>query len=336
MTARSSSEPAPETIQRLADGAMAAHALLAGMQLNVFSALNDAPKDPEILSKVIGADADKLRLLLYALVVAGMLNVKDGIFSNTPEAERYLVEGKSTYIGGRWRSFADSWKNAFNTTESIQSGVAQAKMDFAGMSSEEMEAFLRGLQPSSMASGRTLLENFDFSQHQRLLEVGAGLGGLTLVIAEACPNIHAVLADFPAVTSIALKAVTEANLGDRVNVLPGDAVTDPLGGPYDAVAMKAFIQVLNREQAERALINVGRSTEPGGAIYIIGKIIADTRVEPPDAVLFNINFLNIYDGGQAYTESEYREWLEEAGFEQIQLTHVPGEDSIIRARKQGV
>ena len=32
------------------------------------------------------------------------------------------------------------------------------------------------------------------------------------------------------------------------------------------------------------------------------------------AALFNQIFLNVYDGGQAYTESQHRDWLTEAGF----------------------
>ncbi len=333
MVEQISPAPTPETIEGLANGVMAAHALLAGMQLDIFSALSVAPKNPENVASVIGADTDKLRLLLYALVVAGMLTVKGDMFSNTPEAAHYLVKGKPTYIGGRHHSFSMLWPNMFSTAESVRTGVAQTKLEFAAMSSEEMENLLRGLQPGSMAAGRSLLERFDFTSHRKMLEVGAGLGGITLVVAAACPDIEVVLADFPAVTSIAQKVIDEANLSHRVKVLPGDAVTDPLGGPYDVVAMKAFIQVLDRDQAQQALVNISRSMKTGGTVYIIGKIVGDMRIEPADAALFNINFLNVYDGGQAYTESEYRGWMTEAGFEEFNVTPVPGGDSIISGSK---
>ena len=69
-------------------------------------------------------------------------------------------------------------------------------------------------------------------------------------------------------------------------------------------------------------------------IYVIGNIVADSRTEPAGAVLFNLPFLNVYDGGQAYTEGEYREWLTQAGFEDFNVTDVPGGASIVSARKR--
>jgi hypothetical protein len=143
-----------------------------------------------------------------------------------------------------------------------------------------------------------------------------------------------VLADFTAVISIAKRVIGEEGFLDRISMLPVDAIVDPLGGPYDLVVMAAFIQVLKRDQARRALHNISDVTVPGGSIYIIGKIVDHTRMAPVDAAMFNVNFLNIYNGGQAYSESEYKEWLTAAGFENFETNLVPGHDGIITARKK--
>ncbi len=49
-------------------------------------------------------------------------------------------------------------------------------------------------------------------------------------------------------------------------------------------------------------------------IYIIGAILDNTRLAPPETVLLNLNFLNSYEDAQAYTEQEHQGWLTEAGF----------------------
>lgn len=324
----------PETIQRIADGALAAHAMLAGMRLDIFSALRDGPRRSNDIAQTIDSDPEKTSLLLYALVVAGLLSEESGMFSNTRESGTYLVNTSPTFIGARQHSFTNSWENAFTTADSVKSGEPQSKIDFSKMSPDEMEDFLRGLHPQALASGRALIKKFDFSNFRNLVEIGAGTGGLTLVVAETNQQIKAVLADFPAVTSVAQKVVREANLSDRVGVLPVNAVDDSLGGPYDVAIMRAFIQVLDRDQAQKALLNIGDAIEPGGSVFAIGKILDDSRTSPVDAALFNLNFLNIYDGGQAYTQSEYREWLEAAGFHEFKVTLVPGQDSIVSARKR--
>ena len=111
-------------------------------------------------------------------------------------------------------------------------------------------------------------------------------------------------------------------------------VHDPLPGSYDVVVMTAFLQVLSAEDAKLAIKNVSKVINPGGEIYIRGYgIIDNSRVSPHKLVAFNLVYINVYDGGQAYTEQEHKDWLEEAGFGNFKRTILPDGSSIIRARK---
>ena len=108
----------------------------------------------------------------------------------------------------------------------------------------------------------------------------------------------------------------------------------PSGSAADVAVMRAFLQVLSADEVPLALSNVAQALEPGGTIYVIGRIVDDSRLAPTQAALFNVTFLNVYDGGQAYTESQHRRWLGEAGFEDFQIIYVTSGDSIVRARKR--
>ena len=44
-------------------------------------------------------------------------------------------------------------------------------------------------------------------------------------------------------------------------------------------------------------------------------------------------YIYVYDVGQAYTEQEHKDWLEEAGFGEFKRTILPDGRSIIKARK---
>ena len=85
--------PRPDTIDALRWGADAAFAMLAGLQLDLFTALQSGAQTPPQLAATLGVGADRLRLLLYALVAAGLLTEQDGRFANTPEAQHFLVQG---------------------------------------------------------------------------------------------------------------------------------------------------------------------------------------------------------------------------------------------------
>ena len=74
--------------------------------------------------------------------------------------------------------------------------------------------------------------------------------------------------------------------------------------------------------------------QTGGEIYIVGYVLNDDRRTPPETAAYNLVFLNIYDEGEAYTESEYKTWLEAAGFKNFQRIVQTRGYSLIRAIKK--
>jgi cyclopropane fatty-acyl-phospholipid synthase-like methyltransferase len=308
----------PDTVNKLRSMAEAAFAMLAGMQLDVFTPLKGGPMTAEQIAGAIGVGPARLRLLLYLLVVAGLLNEQDGKFSNTPEANKFLVQGSPSYMGNRHAAMAMRWSAYFKTAESIRSGVPQAKVDFSNSSPAELETFLRNINASTVTATRALLERFDFSSVKTLADVGSGGGGVAITITKAYPHIMATAIDLPQVALIAQKIVEEEGAAQRVKVVPADLLSGPLSGSYDVAVLRAFLQVFSAQDARVALKHVGAAVKPGGKIYIIGQILDDSRRAPLEAVGFNLAFLNMFDAGESYTEGEYREWLTDAGFVDIE------------------
>ena len=164
----------PETINKLRSAAEAAFAMLAGMQLDVFTPLKNGPLTAAETAAAIGVAPTRLRLLLYCLVVAQLLIEKDGKFANTPEANRFLVKGAPSYMGNKHASIAQRWSSSLKTAESIRSGVPQANLDFSNSPPEELEKFLRNINANTVPAARTLLDKYDFSSTKTLVDVGSG------------------------------------------------------------------------------------------------------------------------------------------------------------------
>ena len=93
--------------------------------------------------------------------------------------------------------------------------------------------------------------------------------------------------------------------------------------------------MLSVDQADRLVKNVAQVIESGGVIYVLGDVLDDSRLTPEEMLGMTLIYLNIYDGGQAYTEGEYRNWLAAAGFADIERVVLPNSESIMRARKPG-
>lgn len=323
----------PEIIDNLTSGVYPAFAMLAGMQLDLFTPLGDGPMSTELLADAVGVEPAKLDPLLYALVTANLLMVNGGFFSNTPEANHFLVKGQPSFIGQRHEALAQRWTTMLKTEKSVRAGTAQGKIDFSTISREAVQSSSRIHHQATLASGRDLVARYDLSRHDQLLEIGGRTGGLTFAVLGAHPHTQGTVVDLPATTPITQQYLEESGLANRVRVVAADVVEDRLEGSFDVVVMKSLIQVLNPDQARRALRNVSQVMVPGGSIYILGSVLDDSRLSPPEAVAASLNFLNIYDRGQSYTEGEYREWLTEAGFEGVERVVVPDGTSIITARK---
>ena len=135
---------------------------------------------------------------------------------------------------------------------------------------------------------------------------------------QAFPDLRATVADLPSVTPITSEFIEEAGLSGRIDTVSCNVVEEPPAGSYDVAVLRAFVQVLSMEDAARALANVARALAPGGRIYLMGRMLDDSRLGPPESVAFNFVFINIYDDGRAYTEAEHREWLAAAGLRSVE------------------
>ena len=262
-------------IEKIVTSVYPPFALLAGMQLDLFTALKEGPLNAEQIAAKIGVGSNKLKVLLYALVVSGFLEVESELFRNTDSVYQFLVKGSASYVGDIHELLSTMWNAALKTADSIQKGVPQAKLNYSEMSQDELRRFFLGEHPYAVEYGRDLVKRYDFSSYTTLLDIGGGSGGLAIAVTEACPHIKATIVDLPKITPVTQHYIDEAGAGDRVKVVTADAVRDPLSGSYDVAVMSAFIQVLSPDDARFAIKNIGKVMKPGGEIYIRGYGIID-------------------------------------------------------------
>jgi len=324
--------PQPDIFYQIKNGTRAAAAMLAGMKLDLFTPLKDGPLNAGRLATKLGVNAGKLAPLLYALVIAGLLTEKDGAFSNTPETNEFLVKGKVGYLGDAHKIWNSNLLASLETAETIRTGVPQAKYDWTNMAEGELKALYEGMSAQDFAFANWLSTQFDFSQCRRFLDAGGGSGTVAISMTQIHPHLTATVVDLPEVTPITEQFVMDADASGRVKVVSGDLTCDPIPGMYDVAILSSVIQTVSAEDARQVINNVGKVINPGGWLFIFGGgMLENSRLSPKTAVEWNLVFINTYDNGQSYTEEEYRDWLREAGFEDLNFRY---EEFEITARKQ--
>ncbi len=324
--------PKPDMFYKIYTQSRVTAAMFAGMELDLFTPLDDSPMDTKQLASSLGVQGDKLGPLLYALVIFGFLTEEDGYFSNTAETSYYFVRGKEHYIGESSKIWKNNVLAALSTADTIRTGKPQAKYDWRDMDQAKLEEIMEGMAAQDAPFARKLSVDFDFSGCHTLLDAGCGSGTLAIAMTEIHPQLFATVVDLPQITPITKKTIIKANAQDRVEVISADLTIEPIPGEYDVAFLSSIIQVVSADEARKIILNVGNTVKPGGWLYIMGSgILMDSRLSPPAAVGINLVLINVYDHGQSYSETEHRSWLEEAGFNNIVIDY---DELIISAQKR--
>ncbi len=311
----------PKTIIKNIYGMFPALIMLEGIKLNLFATIGNRAMDLNSIAERLNVKTNMLSPLLFGLVMAGLLNVEDGLFTNTHESYKYLGHEPADFSNHVRFLIEKALKVLSETAITIRKGEPQAKIDWSGSKGKSTANFFRGQFSGTLQAGRELAQKIEVSDSHHILDVAGGSGGVAIALCESFLNVKVSVIDLPEVVSITREFITEKGLTDRIDIISGDVVKNPPDGQYNAAVLRSFIQVLSPDNAKQALKNIGSVIASGGAVYIIGRFLDDSYLYPEISVAHNLIFLNLYNEGRAHTGQEYHEWLSSAGFIKIDIQY---------------
>ena len=160
------------------------------------------------LAALVGADGPALARLLRALVGLGLLvQDPDGRFTLTaagsclrddvPGSQRAAaIFAASDYVQHAWLGLEHSIRTGQAAFDHVH-GVTN--WQYRSQHPEDERVFNRFMTQASGQGIPSLLAAYDFSPHQRIVDVGGGRGHLLAAILEANPSAVGVLVDLPSV-----------------------------------------------------------------------------------------------------------------------------------------
>ncbi len=317
--------PSPRRIMELATGYWASMVLLSLNELGVFSSLGEKGASVVEVADKLGLDARALRFLLDGGVNLGLLDRRDDRYLNTPESDAFLVEGSPTFMGGGLKYALDTYPAWGQLPAAIRTGEPQlAASEYLGDDKERTRRFVYAMHHRAKPTAFGLGRGIDLTGCRRLLDLGGGSGVYSILFCQKHAELEATLFDLPGVLEVAGEIVAAEGVSDRVRLQPGDYHTDSLGeGRYDAVFLNG---ILHRESEEftRGLIErVKGCMAPEGRVFITDVMLDETGHGPLFPTLFALNMLLSAPGGGAHSTASQSEWLEEAGFSDIQVAPLP-------------
>jgi len=326
----------PEKIMQLGMAFWGSKALMSAVELEVFTVLAQKPLDAEALRERLELHPRSARDFFDALVSLGMLDRKEGLYTNTPETDLFLDKAKPSYIGG-FLDMANArlYPNWGSLTEGLRTGQPQSEVKEGGSFFEtvysdpvKLKGFLQSMTGLSMGASKAIANKFPWQRYKTFIDIGSAQGGLPVQVALAHSHLTGGGFDLHVTQKIFEEYVSSFGLGDRLRFYSGDFFKDPIP-KADVLSMGHILHDWNLEEKKQLIGKAYEALPSGGALIIFESLIDDERRTNAFGLLMSLNMLIELAGGFDYTGADCSGWLRESGFRETRVEHLIGPDSMV-------
>lgn len=273
-------------------------------------------------------------------------------YSCTEFGDKFLSKTSENYLGHiilHNHHLATSW---LQLDRVIMQGTP-IRVTSSSLDEESRENFLMGMYnlaminapkiipqifppPSETASAdnKQTSQSFDpYHSSGTLLDLGGGPGTYAIHFCKRFPELKATVFDLPTTRPFITKTIKSFNLESRIEFISGDFLTDQIRGKYDIVWLSHILHGEGPKNAELIVNKAVNALKPHGIIFIHEFILNQDQISPLYPTLFSLNMLLGTAAGQAYSDKELIQMLQNNGIKNIEKIELDGlVSSIIRGK----
>jgi O-methyltransferase/methyltransferase family protein len=327
----------PERIMEVGLGFWSSKTLLSAVEMGVFTELAQHPEDLNTLQGRLGLHPRGARDFLDTLVALGLLDRRDGKYSNTPVTDLFLDRRKPSYIGGILE-MANLRLYGFwgHLTEALRTGEPQNEVRGGGVPVFEalyadparLRQFLAAMSGISRGAALAIAAKFPWENYRTFVDVGTAQGDTAVQIAFAHPHLKGTGFDLAQVGPIFEEYVEEQGLAARLSFAAGSFFEEPF--PHaDVVIMGHILHDWDLETKRMLIVKAYGALPKGGALIVYESIIDDDRSQNAFGLMMSLNMLIETRGGFDYTGADCQGWMGDAGFPETRVEHLLGPDSMV-------
>lgn len=311
-------------LARINGGYAEARILHAAVTLGLFDQLDASGRTAAAVANAAGTDARATELLLNALVAMRLVRKDADLFKQSDVARTYLSDASPTSYAGFVRFDAALWPLWDRLPETVRTGKAARDPDMFQSRAEDTARFIDGMASLVAARGdaRVLAETLDLGGVRRLLDVGAGPGSYAIEMLRRHPELRATIFDLPGTLAVTRRYVEASGVADRLELVAGDYLRDPLPAGFDLVFMSNVVHGEDADTNRALMRKVYGALVAGGRVMIKDHVTDESGTSPAAAAIFSIAML-LFTRGRDYAFAEIREWLLAAGFGRVEADVLP-------------
>jgi SAM-dependent methyltransferase len=317
-------------------------ALGAAARLGIPDQIAREPKTSEQIAAAVGVNTDAAHRLLRALASVGVFRQLEGgrfgltalgetLRENTLGSVRDFAIAETD--GAHWQPWG-KFVNAVKSGQPVSKAALGMELwEWYGEHPEDARSFSSAMGNLAQMVAIELVDLVDFSNVQRVIDVGGAHGVLLAAILHAHPSLSGILFDLPHVIAAARPVIEAEGLIDRCELISGDFFKEIPAGA-DVHLLKQIIHDWDDQRAIQILSNCRRALRPNGRVLLVEMVIpADNG---PEWVQFiDLNMLTLL-GGRERSEAEFAALFQKAGFRPPRFLPTPTAFVVIEARRAQV
>jgi hypothetical protein len=341
-------QPSPASIMQIGSGFWASKLLLAAVKFQLFTKLAEKQSmSAQEIKTMLNLKCTDIHLFdfLDALTGLGFLNRKglleSAVYSNSVNADAFLVISKPAYIGGMLEMFNNRLYQFWgNLEEGLLTGLPQNEIkagddnlfDELYKSPERLLEFINAMGSIQIGNFNAFAQQFDFSKYKTLTDVGGCGAALSATVAKHQPHMKCISFDLPVVEPIAKEKIAKTLFSDRVTTASGDFFADPFP-KADVVVMGNILHDWDEPKKLVLLQKAYDALPEGGAFVAIENIIDNDRTKNVFGMMMSLNMLIETGTGFDYTFSSFNKWTKSVGFKSTSIVPLTGPASAAIAYK---
>lgn len=271
---------------------------------------------------------------------------KEALYSNTPDANNFLVKSSPTYVGGILEfCAADLYHMWGQLTDALRTGKPQFDvLKRNGQKGDNMwdlylggkkaEQFMNAMVGLDTPSHRAFAQSFDFEVCETLLDVGGAGAHCCCEVAKHNAHMTCISFDLPFMEKLAEKNICQQGLQGRVCVQSGDFWKDKFDRA-DVIVMSHVLHDYCAEQRQLLMKKAFDALPNGGRLVIIEMLIDDERMESVPGLIMSLNMLVGTISGSNFSRQDCDDMAKKIGFSKTEvLKLVPPIDAVVAYKLQ--
>ncbi|MBW1789599.1 MAG: methyltransferase domain-containing protein [Deltaproteobacteria bacterium] len=319
-------KPNTVRLQNISYGHKAAATLKAAIELDLFTKVSEGASGFLPASQALGITPLNAERLMVACASIGLLEKREDGYRNAPDVERFLVKGKSSYVGP-WLIYTahdfEQWKDlkGFLSADSPPSRLGL----YEGMTDDMAREYHEATYSVGLGAGFLFSKQVDMSNRTLILDLGGGSGAYCIAAAQRYPRLKAIVMDFEPVTKMSQEFIAQWGMQDRISTLAGDFTTDPFPQGPDVIIQASNLPQYDQENLEKVLKKGFDTLLPGGEYHVVGETVSNDKAEGFGPALWGLHEALFGSLGRAHSEEEVTAYMRNVGFTDVAVhPFIPG------------